>query len=61
VVKEDGSIDKDHGYVLLRVKATEPEIVVLLEYIRPGASYSMYMMGRSVSIFRGKPRIRSSS
>ncbi|MGQ9616262.1 MAG: hypothetical protein ACUVWJ_07640 [Spirochaetota bacterium] len=40
--KEDGGIDKEHGYVLLRVKAMEPEIVALFEYIKPGASYYVY-------------------
>lgn len=40
--KDDGRLDKDHGYVLLRVKATEPEIIALFEYIRPGASYYVY-------------------
>jgi hypothetical protein len=40
--RDDGRFDKDHGYVLLRVKATEPDIIALFEYIRPGASYYVY-------------------
>jgi hypothetical protein len=34
--------DKERGYVLVSVRATETEILSLLEYIRPGAGYYVY-------------------
>jgi hypothetical protein len=45
--KENGSVDKDRGYVVFNVRATEQEIKALLEYIRPGASYLVYDGERS--------------
>ncbi|MFC1769184.1 hypothetical protein ACFLZX_05460 [Nanoarchaeota archaeon] len=39
---EDGSKDKDHGHVILTVKATNPEIKALLGYIKPGSSFYVY-------------------
>ena len=38
----DGRVDKDHGYVVITVRATEPEIDALAAYIHPGASYYVY-------------------
>jgi hypothetical protein len=38
----DGSEDKDHGYVLVDVTATEEEIDALLAYLRPGSMYHVY-------------------
>jgi len=37
-----GKIDKDHGYVVFSVKATRLEIEMLLDYIKPGASFYVY-------------------
>jgi hypothetical protein len=34
--------DKDHGYVLVSVRATAAEILSLVEYIRPGAGFFVY-------------------
>jgi hypothetical protein len=34
--------DKDHGYVLVSVRATAVEILSLVEYIRPGAGFFVY-------------------
>jgi hypothetical protein len=34
--------DKDHGYVLVSVRATATEIHALVGYIRPGASFFVY-------------------
>ena len=34
--------DKDRGHVLVSVRATEAEILSLVEYIRPGAGYYVY-------------------
>ena len=38
----DGIEDRNHGYVVVTVEATEGEIDALEEYIRPGASYFVY-------------------
>ncbi len=38
----DGTIDRDHGHVVVTVKATQPEIDALLQYIGEGASYFVY-------------------
>jgi len=38
----DGRINKDRGYVVVTLCATEPELHVLFEYIKPGASYYVY-------------------
>lgn len=40
--KTAAGTDKDHGYVVVTVKATMPEIRALLEYLRPGSSYYSY-------------------
>ena len=37
-----GKEDRDHGYVVVTVEATEGEIEALEEYIHPGASYFVY-------------------
>lgn len=37
-----GEVDKDHGHVVLTVKATIPEIEALLDYLKPGSSYYTY-------------------
>jgi hypothetical protein len=38
----EGRIDKDHGYVVLSVRATISEMNALFRYIRPGACYCVY-------------------
>lgn len=38
----NGEKDRDHGHVLVTVKATMAEIRALLEYIKPGSSYFVY-------------------
>lgn len=38
----DNKVDKDHGYVIISVKATEQEINALMEYLKPGSSYYVY-------------------
>jgi hypothetical protein len=43
----DGSEDKDHGYVLVDVTATEEEIGALLANLRPGSMYHVYDGERS--------------
>ncbi len=39
---KNGKLDKDHGYVIVSVRATVPELKVLFEYIKPGASFFVY-------------------
>jgi hypothetical protein len=39
---ENVHADKDHGYVLVSVRATAAEILSLVEYIRPGAGFFVY-------------------
>jgi hypothetical protein len=39
---EGGVVDREHGFVAVSVRATEPELEALLEYIRPGSSYYVY-------------------
>jgi hypothetical protein len=41
-MRDNGTIDKDRGYVLVTVKATKPEIKALLDYIKPGKTYYVY-------------------
>lgn len=41
-LREDGEKDKDHGYVVISIRATMPEIKTLLDYIKPGSSYYVY-------------------
>ncbi|MBI4439746.1 hypothetical protein HY638_02130 [Candidatus Woesearchaeota archaeon] len=38
----DGQTDKDIGHVVVSVRATNPEIEALLDYIKPGSSYYVY-------------------
>jgi hypothetical protein len=38
----DGNIDRGHGHVVVTVRATQPEIDALLQYIGEGASYFVY-------------------
>ena len=38
----DGAIDRNHGHVVVTVRATQPEIDAMLQYIREGASYFVY-------------------
>ncbi len=40
--KNNGTIDKNRGYVVVTVKATKPEIKALLDYINPGKTYYVY-------------------
>ena len=40
--KKNGEKDKEHGCVLVQVRARESEIRALCEYIRPGSSYYVY-------------------
>jgi hypothetical protein len=44
--------DKDRGYVLVSVRATEAEIMGLVEYIRPGAGFYVYD-GEEAKYFAG--------
>lgn len=39
---KEGEVDKNHGHVIVLVKATKPEIEALLSYIKPGASFYVY-------------------
>jgi hypothetical protein len=43
----EGRIDKDHGFMVLSVRATVPDLTALFTYIRPGASYYVYDGERS--------------
>ena len=38
----NGKIYKDCGHVVVTLRATEPELHALFEYIKPGASYYVY-------------------
>ena len=39
---EDGTIDRDHGHVVVRLKATKYEIDALMQYLKAGTSYYVY-------------------
>ena len=38
----DGTLDRNHGYVVVTLRATRTEIDALLEYVGEGASYYVY-------------------
>ena len=39
---KDGKIDRDHGHVLVMLKATKYEIDALMHYLKAGTSYYVY-------------------
>jgi hypothetical protein len=43
----DGTVDRKHGHVVVNLRATQPEIDALMEYLREGASYFVYDGERS--------------
>ena len=43
----DGIVDRNHGHVVVTLRATHPEIDALLEYLSEGASYFVYDGERS--------------
>jgi hypothetical protein len=43
----DGTVDRNHGHVVVTLRATQPEIDTLMEYLREGASYFVYDGERS--------------
>jgi hypothetical protein len=38
----DGTVDRDHGHVVVTLRATQPEFEALMEYLKEGSSYYVY-------------------